>query len=437
MYRLSLAIILLLFPAVGLIACAGPDESTPPATPGTVIVITAAPAIETGEVAATEELPPVEIATTEPTPTTATALEPTAMPTPESNTLCPDVPRPALLLFNGTNYELTNPLSGERCRVSLPPEDIGPEFIAGERIYFLQRDMDGPTVMVSRLNPDGTREALPETQLTGDLYFMMQFAVAPDESHLAWSRVEPQGDSTSAAILSQLLIGQADGSQAVIIVEEVVGEEYAIDAPAKPIRFSADGQTLFFTWQPWGLGGMWNFFNGRYHNLYRVFATGGEPEKVFDCVDLELFLCLGDFRDDGTLAYIDTDRIIHVIGPDGSDVAAISTAGDYAGYPTFNANGDLFFSTAILPAADGAFPFPAPGTVYRVAAPYTGEPEAIASAEGLLTSGSPNPFLDNNHLVAQYAEGDRWGNALLSVTGEITLLEPWPHAYLAAVWPAE
>jgi hypothetical protein len=435
MYRLSLAIILLLFPAVGLIACAGPDESTPPATPGTVIVITAAPAINRCPDHRGSTRRAFTDGRTSPDGRTGCRADP--FPEPTSSTLCPEVSRPALLLFNGTNYELNNPLSGERCRVSLPPEDIGPEFIAGERIYFLQRDMDGPTVMVSRLNPDGTREPLPETQLTGDLYFMMQFAVAPDESRLAWSHVQPQDGSTSAALLSQLWIGQADGGDAVTVVEEVIGEEYEIDAPAKPLRFSADGQILYFTWQPWGLGGMWNFFNGRYHNLYRVSATGGEPEKVFDCADFDLFLCLGDFRDDGTLAYIDTDRTIHVIGPDGSEVAAISTVGDYAGYPTFNANGDLLFSTAILPAENDTFPFPAPGTVYRVPAPYTGRPEVIASGEGLLISGGPNPFLDNDHLVVQYAEGDRWGSALLSVSGEITLLEPWPHAYLATVWPAD
>ena len=78
-----------------------------------------------------------------------------------------------------------------------------------------------------------------------------------------------------------------------------------------------------------------------------------------------------------------------------------------------------------------------PGAIYRVPAPYTGEPQMVASAVGLLTMALPNPFLDNQHLVVSYSEDEMWGSALLDTTnGIITRLEPWPNAYLSAVWPA-
>jgi hypothetical protein len=32
------------------------------------------------------------------------------------------------------------------------------------------------------------------------------------------------------------------------------------------------------------------------------------------------------------------------------------------------------------------------------------------------------------------SEGDQWGMGLLDATGAVTRLEPWPNAYLAAIW---
>jgi hypothetical protein len=423
-------IIALFILATALVACTVPGE---PGTPG----------IELGEIDATPNgaveptsLPATDVPPTAepPAPTEPPTAEPSATPEPVPTVLCPEALRPALLLFTGTAYELLNPLSEERCRIPLPADDIGPEFTAGDRIYFIQRDIEASSAVISRLNPDGTIEPLPATQAEGDVYYLMQFAAAPDESRLAWSQMRPQDDPNALGFLSTLWLAAADGSDAVTVFEDVIDGQNHI---ATPIRFSADGQTLFFTWQPIGLGGMWNAFNGRYDNLYRIPAAGGEPEKIFDCADLELFLCVGDFRDDGTLAFIDTERAIHVLGPDGAELAAINTGGDYAGYPTFNANGDLFYSTAVLPVDPDGFPVPSPGTIYHVAAPYTSEPVVVAKAPGLLVAAGPQPFLDADHLVAGYFEDEMWGQALIATNGDITRLEPWPNSYLSAVWPAE
>jgi hypothetical protein len=252
------------------------------------------------------------------TPTEApSAVPPTEAP---AAVLCPEVPRPALLLFTGLGYELHNPRSGERCPVPLAAEVLGPQAVAGGRLYLLQRDPNAAASVISRLNPDGIIEPLAATRAEGDTHYLTQFAVAPDESRLAWSQMRPPADPTTPGLLSTLWIGTpdtaaGDGRDAVVVFADQIGGQYHI---ATPIRFSADGQTLFFTWQPIGLGGAWASFNGRYDNLYRLPATGGALEKVFDCAERAQLLCIGDFRDDGTLAYVDADQTIRVIGPNAS-----------------------------------------------------------------------------------------------------------------------
>ena len=425
--HLSTTVFMLL--AFVLAACGGAGElPAPTSTPAAGDAATT-PSVEPTQSSATAEPP-----TTAP-PTTAPTVEPsTAEPTAAPTVLCPNVPRPALLLSIGTGFELHDPLGGERCVLPIA-EDVGSEAVAGDRVYFLQRDVDAQTIMVARVGPDGVIETLPGTQGVGDTYYLHQFAVAPDESRLAWSSAEPQDADNPMALMSTMWIGAADGSNPVTVFEDVAIGENRI---ATPVRFTADGQTLFFTWQPMGLGGGWSSFVGRYDNLYRVPVTGGEPQKVFDCADQELLLCIGDFGDDGLLTYVDQARAVHVVGPDGTEVAIIPTIEDYTGVPTFSPSGDLYYSTAVIPADETAMFAPAPGTIYRITAPYTGEPEMVASGVGLLTMALPHPFLDNQHLVVSYAEGEIWGSALLdTMTGTITRLEPWPNAFLSAVWPAE
>lgn len=419
-------VLVLMLLALALVACGGAVEPGQP-----TIAASATPRPAEPTTAATAP-PAVATSTAESEATAGATAEPTA--TTEPTVLCSDVPRPALLLSTGTSFDLHDPLSGARCRVPLA-EDLGPEFIAGQRIYFIQRDREASTATVSRVGPDGMVEPLMATQSSGETYYLLQFAVADDESRLAWSHTWPAGGDDPMALVNSLWLAAADGGDASPVFENATMAESRI---ATPIRFSADSQTLFFTWQPNGLGGIWNAFSGRYDNLYRVAAAGGEPVKVFDCADRQLFLCLGDFRDDGTLTYVDSERTIRVNGPDGAELASVTTTEPYAGYPTFHPTGDLFYSTAILPEDTSAFPFPSPGTVHRLAAPYDGTPTVVASAFGLLIDAMRQPFLDAEHVVVNYAEEQNWGRALLNVTsGAISRIEPWPNAYLSAVWPGK
>lgn len=416
-------VILFLLLAALLAACGGATPAEPPATDAPP---TGAPATNA---------PTAAPATDAPTATPLPAASPDALaspsPTAGPTVLCPDVPRPALIVSTGPGFEAYDPLSGARCPLPLP-ETMGYLQPGGDRLYFVAFDNEGSSNVVSRLGADGAIEPLEATRATGDVYYLLRFAVAGDESRLAWSRMATQSDPNALALLGSLWVGAADGSAATPLFENQTGGESRI---VTPLRFTADGAALYYTWEPIGLGGGWNAFNGRYDNLYRVPVSGGAPQKIFDCADSGLFLCAGDFLDDGTVAYIDTDRVIHVAGPGGALLATIPTSGDYAGYPTFAAGGDLYYSTATLPAEGTAVPMPAPGVIYRLAAPYSGAPSVVASAEGLLPASAARPFLDASHLVVGYAFEQMWGTALLSDAGQITRLEPWPNSYLAAVWP--
>ncbi len=422
-------ILLIVVAALGLVACnTGAAIEPDAATTATIAAGTIdAPATTAGPAPTTTPATPTAAVAATTAPTMMPAATATAAPT----VLCPEVPRPALVLTTGPGFELHNPLTGERCPLSLP-EGIGYLQTAGERLYFTLFDHAAGYTTVARVGPDGVVEPLDATRAEGAIHYNARFAVAADESRLAWTRMLTQDDPNATSFLGSLWIGTADAGEPVTILEDVPGEPLRILAP---IRFSDDGMSLFYTWEPIGLGGIWSAFNGRFDNLYRVPVTGGESVKVFDCADRTLFLCLGDFRDDGTVTFIDAERIVHVNGPDGAEVVAIPTAGDYAGYPTFSPMGDLFYSDAVVPPDEVNLPLPTPGTIYRVAAPYTGAPVVVAWTNGLLVSATANPFLDHDHLVVSYQEGEMWGSALLNMAGDITPLEPWPNAYLAAVWP--
>ena len=173
-------LLLTTFPLLALFvlaACGGNEPSAEATLPPATAAPTAAPDQPAATIAEPSptalpnptEPPTAEPATAEPAATTAPAV------------LCPEVPRPALILFTGSGFELHNPLSGERCALPLPAEDVGPEFVAGGRVYFMQRDPNAATVVIARVGPDGVVEPLPATQAAGDVYYLEQFTVAPDK----------------------------------------------------------------------------------------------------------------------------------------------------------------------------------------------------------------------------------------------------------------
>jgi hypothetical protein len=201
------------------------------------------------------------------------------------------------------------------------------------------------------------------------------------------------------------------------------------------VRFSTTGETLVYTLQPIGLGGIWSAFVGRYDNLYTIPVTGGEPALVYDCAADGRFLCIGDFhmfRDQApTLAIVDAEAGTVVVRGDGQVINTLPVDAGYVAYPTFSPGGELIFYSADLSEADI---LPAAASVHR-SAPPTAPAETVISDPQILL---PQRFLDDSHLVVAYAGADdSWGAALVNIhQGTLQPLSDWPNAVLVGVLPA-
>jgi hypothetical protein len=202
----------------------------------------------------------------------------------------------------------------------------------------------------------------------------------------------------------------------------------------KPVRFSSTGETLVYTLQLDGLGGLWNAFTGRYDNLYTVPVAGGEPALVYDCAADDLFFCIGDFtlfRDEPpVIATVDAEAGA-VLAHNGAEVInTLSVAADYVAYPTFSPAGELVFYSADL-AEDGIFP--EAGSIYRVA-PLTAPAKVVISGPQIML---PDRFLDDSHLVVGFiSEVGNWRTAVVNIHEGTLLPLEWPYAITVAMIPA-
>ncbi len=350
--------------------------------------------------------------------------------------LCPGVSRPALVLYVGTGFSLTNPLTDETCPIEFPSPLHGLLQAAGTSLYYRTLDATGAGVIV-RLAAAGRTETLTYTQAVSPTTAVQQFVVRADEGRIAWSHVTnpaPQNPELSA---SDVYVADMATGRPLPLVQGLVDPQ---DRILEPVRFSADGETLYVAALPYGVGGFWNSFSGRYDALYALeLPTGLSRENgstptpltpLFDCADLGLFLCLGDFTETA-LVYVDAASQVQIVTHAGSPLATVTPdLTDYVGYPTFSPTGDLVIYAAAV--ATDTFPLPRPGAMYLLPAPYTGLLEPIQRADGILP---PLFWFDAMHLVTSYADvqGD-WGMALVGLDGALEKLEPWPTAQ--AIGPA-
>lgn len=421
------SIIFLLLLAVNLVACR-PTAATEPAVSGpTETESTAIPATE--EPTATTAVAGQPTATAEVVEPTATEPPATNEPETEAGALCPEIAGPATLLFlPGDDYGLFDPASGETC--PLPFAEALPGMVVmAQNDFFLASRTTGPegeATVIRRHLPDGTVEELAYTMvgtpagaaLAAEL---VAFTLSDDARLIAWSVLGPTGGSDLPA--TSLSIADLETGAVLGGVAPEVGE-----APLAlvPIRFSEDGSVLYYALQPYGLGGMWSSYVGRYHNLYAVATDGsGTPELVFDCADLGLGLCLGDFfLVDNTvtgLAYVDREAGAVVIQNGAGDVLnTLKAETEYVGYPTWGPGGELVYYTADLSDDPAANPLPEVGFLQRVAPP-TAPAETLASDPALLL---PIRFLNDTHVVVGWAgENDSRGLALVGVDGSVQVLD--------------
>lgn len=412
MRQFKLLIVLLLLAVTALAACT-PAETTPGAPAPTVAVTSESPTAEQ----------PTE--TPEPAAPTATAAptEPTATAEPAATAaFCPEIARPALILFLPTDQLLLfDPASGATCPLPVPGRFAGTVRLTADA-FFSPAPAGGDALVIQRYLPDGTVEDLPYTRIGSGASYT-GFTVSGDSRLIAWGLIAPEAGSSQTT--TRLRVANLETGAILGGVEPE-----ADDRPRAitPIRFDESGNTLFYTVQPYGLGGSWISFNGRYDNLYAISADlSGEPQKIFDCAEKELFLCLGDFFVvDGAvtgLAYVDTQAGAVIVENGAGEVLnTLQADAEYVGYPTWGPSGELVYYTATLAEMTSGPPMPAMGNLMRVAPP-------TAPAETLLSDPSlvlPVEFLDDTRVVVNWvteAETGLWGLALVSIDGSVELLD--------------
>ncbi len=338
----------------------------------------------------------------------------------ESGDLCPEIVRPAIMLsIPNEGFEVVNPLDGAACPTPLDGSMPGPVQAAADGVYF-RAYVDGSYVL-KRIEPDGTASLLPFTSVSEqDTNFYHSFTVSADGSLVAWSAASAGPNYEVQPTSTMWVANVADGDPITPLLPLT-----SDDMPARamaPVRFSEDNTMLYYTLQPVGIGGAWSSFVGRYDNLYALrLNSDAPPERVFDCADYGLFMCIGDFYEVSgqisALAYVEQEAVV-VLNGEGEPINTLAVEADYLGFPTFGPGGELVFYAADL--SDEAL-LPVEGILYRVAPP-TAPAEVLARDPGLMM---PHAWLDATHVVTGYAmdEGS-WGTAVVGLDGSMQVVDP-------------
>jgi hypothetical protein len=392
----------------------------------------AAPAVQ--PTATTEPAP-------EPTPTTAPA-EPTATsePAPTGETaaeaaFCPEIARPALILFLPSDQLLLfDPASGATCPLPIPGRYAGMVQLT-ESAFFSPAPAAtaaGDALVIQRYLPDGTVVDLPYT-MTAPGASYTGFVVSPDARLIAWGVIGPTPGSDDPA--TNLYVASLETGE----LRATVGPVSSMQPRGlMPVRFDDSGNKLFYAEQPYGIGGSWVAFHGRYDTLYAIATDGsGTLEPLFDCGGGGVGLCIGDFLTvDGAvtaLAYVDAQAgTVVVQNGAGQVLNTLQPGAEYVGYPTWSPGGELVFYTADLAEMSDGPPTPAMATLQRVAPP-------TAPAETLLGDPAlalPVGFLDDTHVVVNWItdpDTGTWSLALVGIDGSLQHLDVPPGATIAAI----
>jgi hypothetical protein len=352
----------------------------------------------------------------------------------EPTGFCPEIPRPALILFLPTDQLLlVDPATGASCPLPVPGRYAGMvELTPGAFFSPAPAAGGNDALVIQRYLPDGTVEDLPYTRIVGGASYT-GFAVSGDSRLIAWGLVGPEAGTSQTITrlrIANLETGALFGDAAPPPDDRPRG--------LMPIRFDAAGSTLYYALQPYGVGGSWIAFVGRYDNLYAISTeSGAEPQKIFDCADKGLFLCLGDFFvTDGAVtavAYVDQQAgTVFVENGAGDLLNTLQEDADYVGYPTWGPTGELVYYTATLAEMTDGPPMPAMGNLRRVAPP-TAPAETVVSDPNLAL---PVEFLDDTRVVVNWItepETGLWGLALAGIDGAVEMLNASSGASVAGI----
>ncbi len=341
--------------------------------------------------------------------------------------LCPEIQRPAILVAdyeNPSNLILIDPDSQASCDILLPRPPFGRILTAAGNIYYPAFDPEAETLTIVQLSPGGERAPLTFTTVPMGQFGPFNFVLSGDGRKIAWAQTLIDFEVEPPVYRNSLWIANIDGSdQATLLDQAEAGEARYVEL----IRFSQDNQILDYALQPDGLGGDIFSFSGRFDNVYRVLAAGGEPQLLFVCPP-ENRICVGDVSPDGNfLTYSQPgEGMVQVLNTGGGLVNSLpAPATDFVGPAIFGPAGNLAFISASLSQPEEStedLPQPNPGYLNFIRPPYTGQPDTLLVDNSVAAIWE---WLDGDRLA--YGPMDEAGNvgtAIVTVTGQVTELSP-------------
>jgi hypothetical protein len=370
---------------------------------------------------------PLEQTTPKPTPVVqadATLEEPL-----ESAEFCPELGLPALIVQPSAStaqaVRLMSLDSVEQCEIELTGGALhGPIVSANGNLYYPVLEQGDKALVVWELRPGGRGRPLEFTRAPAAEFTPYSFIISEDGQKIAWAYAV-----TSAAMAgdeplyqSYLYVANLDGSEQKTLIEG----ERAPRRSLQPVRFTGGNETLFYAQQIEGAGGVWSAHSGRYHQLSRVATSGGSPTLVLNCEAMGDFFCIGDVSEAGIVAFTNArQRMIQLMDDEGLVFASfVPPVTEYLGYPTFNAEGSLAFVAARI---NGEVGWPAPGYIYVVEPPYSGEPRLLVEAEYI---GGIRQWVDEERLIYQIVGARQPSAGILTLQGETDTLLNFPMGLL-------
>ena len=350
------------------------------------------------------------------------------VPTPEPvavgpEGLCPQIPRPALITINfeenPSTLVLIDPASQATCDIVLSQPPTGRIATAASNIFYPIFDLEAKATIVWRLDSNGQENPLPFTSIPMEEPGPFDFVVSDDGSKIAWAQTVVDFEVDPPIYRNNLWLANIDGANRIAIVDQAENTELRF---VLPIRFSANGDVLYYSLQP-DIGGP--VFSGRFDNVYSASAINGQAQLLYACSE-ENPVCVGGLSPNGdTLTVVQpTEGSIQILNSNGSVVNTLPLpATDYIERTAFGPNGSLAFISATLSqSSEDAPPLPSPGYISFIAPPYTGEAQILLSNNNV---GTLRGWLDENRLV--FGSIDQEGNSgtsMVTIDGQVTVLLP-------------
>jgi len=388
----------------------------------------------------TQTLDPTSTHTPEPTPTPIPIYTPTPIPTQAVHSgivkrLCPELHAP-LGLFSihepfydtstdpATLYvlyqvvELGLDSDGDSCTFYLSPPPMGDPQIVGNSLFWKSFDYENEWIMVWNYDPLDvlTDNATPQhlnlrqtrTNTSIGKAGLFDFVVAEDGETLVWSYTAPQlYDENEMGYVQSMYAaetrGPVDQRPTVELWFDFVSESDSGSNIFRPRKISADGERVFYSVEPVGLGRQWPGALGRFTSLYSISTWwDATQEFYFDCGSD--YWCISDFSEEQDILVTIQDNAIQIMNLSSGEIIREVGASDpynLVRQALIGLDGTIAFLG--IDMGEGVYGDPPEDVaIYLIEPPYQDEPVLILSDAGLLNLlgwASPDLLLvDGNNL---------------------------------------